>query len=92
MADAGHVTETGDEPPRSAIPTGPPARPRWVKITAIVVLVLILLVGAKFAIGGGSHGPGRHGGGDGNGSQMPPASVTDGGSGGHTPPPGGHGP
>jgi len=54
--------------------------PRWVKVSLIIGLALVLL----FVIGkitgiGGEHGPGRHGGGD------TPSSVVDD-EGGHVPP------
>lgn len=91
MADSARY----DEPPADAMATSqaPPRTPRWVKITAIVALVFVLLLGAKLLIGGGDHGPGRHGIGNDAGSQSPPAAITEpGGAGGHTPPPGGHGP
>ena len=52
--------------------------PRWVKVSLIVVLALVLLlVVAKMTGLGGDHGPGRHGG---NGT---PTTVDNGG---HTPP------
>lgn len=43
----------------------PPRMPRWVKVSGIVVLVLILVVVALLlfgpdAFGPGQHGPGRH--------------------------------
>ncbi|WP_274560814.1 hypothetical protein [Streptomyces spiramyceticus] len=42
-------------------PPAPPAAPRWVKVFAIIVGVLILLVViAKLTGLGGDHGPGRH--------------------------------
>ena len=46
-----------------------PGTPRWVKISAIVALALVLLVVAVMAVAGGEHGPGRHvpGGGAGHG-------------------------
>jgi hypothetical protein len=62
----------------------PPAMPRWVKWSGIVVGVLVLLFVVLQLTGlGGQHGPGRHlpGGG------APPASVTAPVTGGH----GGHG-
>jgi hypothetical protein len=42
----------------------PPATPRWVKIAAGVVGVLVLAVVATVLLGGGvgDHGPGMHGG------------------------------
>jgi len=60
--------------------------PRWVKVSGIIALVLVLLVVVLlFTRGpGGNHGPGRHtssGGGD-----IPPSSVIEpGGLGGHGP-------
>lgn len=63
------------------------------KVLGIVALVLILLVGVLLLTGGGNHGPGRHTGSGDAGSQAPPSSVPEsGGSGGHTPPAGGHTP
>ena len=46
--------ETGDTPPRM---------PRWVKVSGIVVIVLVLLVVVLQLTGviGDGHGPGRHG-------------------------------
>lgn len=39
----------------------PYSTPRWVKVSAIIVLVLVLLVGIVIFTGvGGAHGPGRH--------------------------------
>jgi len=36
------------------------AMPRWVKVFAVVLAILVLLAVAMFLIGGGEHGPGRH--------------------------------
>lgn len=45
--------------------------PRWVKVSLIVGLALVLLfVVAKAAGVGGEHGPGRHGGGGGTPSSV----------------------
>ncbi|MFD7011345.1 hypothetical protein [Rhodococcus jostii] len=45
-------------PPRG---TGPEHRtPRWVKVIALVLGVLLVLVVAVMLFGGGNHGPGRH--------------------------------
>jgi hypothetical protein len=63
---------------------GPPGMPRWVKVSAIVTGLLVVLVVVALAVGGGNHGPGRHGGDDGGS----PATAPEG----HTPPEGGHGP
>ena len=56
-----------------------PGTPRWVIVSGIIVLVLVVLVGIMLLTGaGGHHGPGRH---MGPGHHMPP-----GGAGGHTQP------
>lgn len=52
--------------------------PRWVKVFVIVGVLLIALLIATQFIGGGGHGPGRHG-----GSGETPTSTQDDG---HTPP------
>jgi len=52
--------------------------PRWVKVFVVVGLLLVAVLMATQFIGGGGHGPGRHGGGG------EPQTSTDGG--GHTPP------
>jgi hypothetical protein len=58
--------------------------PRWVKIAAIIVGILVLLFVVLRLTGvGGEHGPGRHTG----GADTPPASVTEE----HAPPAGGLG-
>lgn len=40
---------------------GPPATPRWVKVSGLVVLLLVLVVVVMVALRGGDHGPGMHG-------------------------------
>ncbi len=46
-------------------PGAPPKTPRWVKVSAIVVgVLLVLIVVAKLIGFGGDHGPGRHMSGD----------------------------
>jgi hypothetical protein len=53
----------------------PPRMPRWVKVAAILVGVLILLFLVLQLAGiGGEHGPGRHS----SDSGAPPESVTGG--------------
>lgn len=37
----------------------PPPRPRWLKVSAIVVALIVLAV-LVIALMGGEHGPGRH--------------------------------
>lgn len=62
----------------------PPTTPRWVKVSGLIVIVLLLLYGILELIGvGGDHGPGRHGRHTPSGEQTTP-------SGDHTPPEGGH--
>lgn len=38
----------------------PPTVPRWVKISGLIALAVILLVVVVMALAGGEHGPGRH--------------------------------
>jgi hypothetical protein len=40
--------------------TAYPGTPRWVKLSGIVALALLLLVVAVMAVAGGEHGPSRH--------------------------------
>lgn len=56
--------------------TCPPYRtPRWVKVSGIIALLLVLLVGIVLIPGiGGEHGPGRHMRSGGAGGDTPPAS------------------
>jgi hypothetical protein len=37
-----------------------PSTPRWVKVSGIVAIILVLLAVIMMFIGGGKHGPGRH--------------------------------
>ena len=87
MADApGHhrSDHVGAETDRDA----PPGMPRWVKVTGVVAIVLVLLVGVLllFGNGPGGHGPGRHTGSGDAGGGAPASSVTP--AGGHVPPAG----
>lgn len=54
VTDPSPDPELGD---RAAVDDGPPATPRWVKVSAIVVVVLAVLVMVMLLLG---HGPGRH--------------------------------
>jgi hypothetical protein len=39
----------------------PPSAPRWVKVSGIIVIILVLLLAILKITGiGGNHGPGRH--------------------------------
>ena len=70
-------------------PTRYPGTPRWVKVSGIIAIVLVLLVAAMMFTGvGGQHGPGRH---LPSGGAPPAGVVGDGtpsgaGPGGQTPP------
>jgi hypothetical protein len=61
----------------------PPSIPRWVKVSGIIVIVVVLLyVTLELSGAGGKHGPGRHT----PSGQTPPSSVTEA----HSPPAGAH--
>jgi hypothetical protein len=68
MADPINYPDTGVGPDRES----PPGMPRWVKVSAIIIGVLALVVVAIMLIGGGDHGPDRHG----SGADALPAAVT----------------
>lgn len=55
------------------VPTG---APRWVKVSGIIAIVLVVLVLVVMLASGGRHGPGRH--------------LRSGDGGGHRPPAGSH--
>ena len=77
MADSPAHSESGAETGATRDPGSTAATPRWVKVFAAVVLVLVLVAVVLILTGrAGEHGPGRH----------VPAADT---SGGHTPPAGG---
>lgn len=66
--------------------------PRWVNISAVVALILVVAVGVMLLAGGGDHGPGRHTS-SGDGGRAPQSTGTETEStSGHTPPAGGHTP
>ena len=48
--------------------------PRWVKVSAIIALVLVVLVVVMLVTGRGGHGPGRHTS-SGDIGHTPPASA-----------------
>ncbi|MEV4158289.1 hypothetical protein AB0J48_35230 [Nocardia salmonicida] len=60
-------------------PSKRPGVPRWVILSGVGVAVLVIVVVVMMLVGGGEHGPGRHGG----GSDHPHTSVS------HTPSPSG---
>jgi hypothetical protein len=50
-----------DEPDRHEVRREPkPGAPRWVSVSAIVLLVFVILLVVMLLVGGGNHGPGRH--------------------------------
>jgi hypothetical protein len=52
--------DTGDTAAGPA-PERPPSTPRWVKVSAVIGIVLVLLVAIMTCTGiAGEHGPGRH--------------------------------
>ncbi|HXI18568.1 MAG TPA: hypothetical protein VNM48_19560 [Chloroflexota bacterium] len=63
MTDPSRSPDAGDiaglAPSRTST-TSYPGMPRWVKLSGIVVLVLVLLVAGVMAVAGGQHGPMRH--------------------------------
>jgi len=77
-SDAGD--EAGAGPSRTST-TSYLGTPRWVKLSGIVVLVLVLLVAGVMAVAGGEHGPMRH-----TPSGSPAAPGAPAGPGGDTPP------
>lgn len=72
MADPPTDPHSGTDP-HDFVPTG---APRWVKVSGIIAIVLVLLIVAVLLASGGRHGPGRH--------------LRSGDSGGHGPPSGSH--
>jgi hypothetical protein len=61
MADSSTHPDRGDDTgvrPDEGSTTG---TPRWVKVSGVVALVLVLLVLVVMLLVGGNHGPGRHG-------------------------------
>ena len=76
MADSPARSDSDAESGATRDPGASAATPRWVKVFAAVVLVLVLIALVLILTGrAGEHGPGRH----------VPAADT---SGGHTPPAG----
>ena len=55
-------------------PTAGP--PRWVKVSAIIALALVVLLLIAL-LAGGNHGPGRHQSARGYGGQLPSVAVHD---------------
>lgn len=60
-----------------ADPSPHPGMPRWVKVSGIVVIVVVLLFVVARMFIGGEHGPGRHTPSGDAGGQVPPSSVME---------------
>jgi hypothetical protein len=63
MSDVPSSASTADKqasPPAPSAEPVYPGTPRWVKVGAIVALVVVLLVVFAMALAGGQHGPMRH--------------------------------
>ena len=54
-----------------------PGTPRWVKVSGIIVIVVVLLVVGLMFIGGGEHGPGCHTSSGDAGGQVAAASTME---------------
>lgn len=77
MADRPPGTGTDDDIGVRPTADRPPGTQRWVKVSGIIVLVLVLLLVAMMFIGGGEHGPGRHAPPGDAGGQAPPSGVME---------------
>ena len=90
MAEAAPYPDTSDDPGAGPARRSTTAAPRWVKVSAVLALVLVALVGVMVLMGGGpgGHGPGRHTGTGDAGGRTPPAGEPPSVQEGHTPPSG----
>lgn len=53
-------SDTGDINGMRPTEDRPPSTPRWVKVSGIIVIILVLLFVIMGLFGGGKHGPMRH--------------------------------
>jgi hypothetical protein len=61
MADQPHEPDAGEHGGVAPSGESPPGMPRWVKVTAIIIGILVVLFIVVLLTGiGGQHGPGRH--------------------------------
>jgi hypothetical protein len=63
MSDVPSSASTAEErasPPARGPGAVYPGTPRWVKVGAIVAVVLVLLLALALVVAGGEHGPMRH--------------------------------
>lgn len=56
MADSSSISDDGAGPGSGS----PPGMPRWVKVSGLIALVLIVLVVGALLLADGDHGPRRH--------------------------------
>jgi hypothetical protein len=78
MPDSPLDPETDDDTGARPDPAAPPPTPRWVKVSGIIGLavVLLIVIALVTGLGGpGAHGPGRHL--AGLAGQTAPASATE---------------
>jgi len=61
MTDPAHDPDTSDDDGTQYDYESNTGIPRWVKVAGIVLAVLALLVIVVLLVGGGDHGPRRHG-------------------------------
>jgi hypothetical protein len=77
MADPPRYPDAGGNAGSGHDPESTTGTPRWVKVSGIIALALVLLFVIVMLTGGG-HGPGRHTLSDGGpGGQTSPSSVTE---------------
>lgn len=62
MADPRSSSGDGDDAAAERPGGAPPGMPRWVKVFAVIALVLAVLLVGLVALSDGDHGPGRHAG------------------------------
>jgi hypothetical protein len=78
MANSPHYPDTDDDAGMAPDRESTTGTPRWVKVSGIVVLVLVVLLAIVMLTGvGGDHGPGRHMLSDEGPGQQPPITVTE---------------
>lgn len=60
MADPSPYADGADDAGVGPGFESPPGTPRWVKVSAIIALVVVGLLVVMILAGGSQHGPGRH--------------------------------
>ena len=87
MADPAPYSDTGDDTGVGSDRGSTTSTPRWVKVSGIIAIVLVLLFGILLFPGGPYRGPGDHTPSGASGGQTPPSTVMED----DAPPKGGHG-